>query len=194
MCIQCSKCSAQFYCKTNTIMVDNHVIHPWPSRECQVDFHFVANCRCCWCLIIRISTWWLMVRWSGLAMEGLQMVAWGCCPYGSHPNKCFICLKMLFWKMMKNENQQNLLHSSRIGARTQKKTQSIWDSYQGLEKISWSRWIIICFGCNNTPINGCFNIKIRYWCYFEEITSSYPCEVVLFVPKSLWEVLQMDDP
>jgi hypothetical protein len=44
-----------------------------------------------------------------------------------------IMVKQRWWM---NENQQNLLHSDRIGSGIEEKTQSIRDSYQGIKEIS----------------------------------------------------------
>ena len=50
MCVKCSRCETEFYCPTNTISLGQGLVHPWKAQECQVNFHYVANCRCCWWL------------------------------------------------------------------------------------------------------------------------------------------------
>ena len=48
------------------------------------------------------------------------------------------CMMKIIWGK-KNEDQQNLLDSNRIGTTIEEKTQSIQDSYEGIKKISRSK-------------------------------------------------------
>jgi len=199
MCVKCSRCETTWYCKSNTIMKMDGIFHPVPGLDCPINFYYVSGCQEC---LKWIRPGWMKFQSIGLNLSIqsvlIHSVMSAICMEKSNGNEkkstqpSWLMLLGLHFlinqggfgyvltvgMVMNNENQQNLLHSDRIGSGIEEKTQPIRDSYQSVEKISWSRWIIICFRCNNTTVNGCSYIKNRYRCYFEEITSSYPCEVI----------------
>ena len=226
MCIKCSACGTEFYCKTNAFIHAPLYEIPFPAQECPINFHYVANCRCCWWksnVHFAHSLWSTRIRLAkqswlkqicydiiyNMNVQSIMSDTWRIIYDTSMSNLwCFMgwwwSFDCMVYKMSRGISMRvnrtfsipvDLVHDLRKKHnQSETVTRALRKYLDDNEEYTLNE---------ASDMNILNELRLRFKPMSPEmellktliaIISWDPYEVVLFVPESLWELWQKDDP